>query len=326
MPEISIIVPVYNVEKYLEKCVKTILSQSFTNFELLLVDDGSTDTSGVICDKLKELDSRIKVIHKENGGLSSARNAGIDIAKGEYLTFIDSDDFISDRMIEYLYKNIKNEHADLSITGVESIYSGKEPEVTKSEIFILDQKEAIEMILIGKKIPVYAVAKLYKKTIFKELRFPVGKAHEDVYIIMDVLKQCNKVVADTSKQYFYVHRKGSITSAKFSTRDLDSIDSWEQVYKVIQNIMPEYKDLAFKRVCAANFYVLDKIMKSDSENDYSEVTKKIIKFLKENQKFIYANPYFTKNRKLGLTFLKIHPIFYKPFPKLQQKYLRKINQ
>ncbi|MDU2552528.1 MAG: glycosyltransferase family 2 protein, partial [Staphylococcus epidermidis] len=115
MSEISIIVPVYNVENYLKKCVESILSQTFTDFELLLVDDGSTDSSGEMCDELKRLDERIKVIHKENGGLSSARNAGIDVAKGKYLTFVDSDDYIDTHMLEVLYKNMVHEDADLSI-------------------------------------------------------------------------------------------------------------------------------------------------------------------------------------------------------------------
>ena len=230
MSEISIIVPVYNVENYLKKCVESILSQTFTDFELLLVDDGSTDSSGEMCDELKRLDERIKVIHKENGGLSSARNAGIDVAKGKYLTFVDSDDYIDTHMLEVLYKNMVQEDADLSIVGVTSVYSGQEPEITPSEKYVVTQKEATKMILIGKQASVYAVAKLYKRNI------------------------------------------------------------------------------------------------SDSESEYPEMTKRIVGFLKENQKFIYANPYFTKNRKLSLTFLRIHPMLYKVFPKMQQRYLRKVNK
>lgn len=158
MSEISIIVPVYNVENYLKKCVESILSQTFTDFELLLVDDGSTDSSGEMCDELKRLDERIKVIHKENGGLSSARNAGIDVAKGKYLTFVDSDDYIDTHMLEVLYKNMVQEDADLSIVGVTSVYSGQEPEITHSEKYVVTQKEATKMILIGKQASVYAVA------------------------------------------------------------------------------------------------------------------------------------------------------------------------
>lgn len=125
MPKISIIVPVYNVEKYLEKCVRSILAQTFTDFELILVDDGSPDSSGAMCDQFAEQDQRVKVIHKENGGLSDARNAGIEIATGEYLGFVDSDDYIADDMYELLYTNIVKEDADLSICGIYDVYEGR---------------------------------------------------------------------------------------------------------------------------------------------------------------------------------------------------------
>ena len=120
-PLLSIIVPVYNVEKYIERCIKSILNQSFTNFELILVDDGSPDNCGKICDEYKKKDSRIKVIHKKNGGLSDARNAGIERAKGEYIAFVDSDDFINKYMYEILYKNAKKWDADISICNFKMV-------------------------------------------------------------------------------------------------------------------------------------------------------------------------------------------------------------
>lgn len=139
MPKISIIVPVYNVEKYLEKCVRSILAQTFTDFELILVDDGSPDSSGAMCDQFAEQDQRVKVIHKENGGLSDARNAGIEIATGEYLGFVDSDDYIADDMYELLYTNIVKEDADLSICGIYDVYEGKEPVEKQQQYIVLDK-------------------------------------------------------------------------------------------------------------------------------------------------------------------------------------------
>ena len=141
MPKISIIVPVYNVEKYLEKCVRSILAQTFTDFELILVDDGSPDSSGAMCDQFAEQDQRVKVIHKENGGLSDARNAGIEIATGEYLGFVDSDDYIADDMYELLYTNIVKEDADLSICGIYDVY--EERANCKSLIQELFQRRSI---------------------------------------------------------------------------------------------------------------------------------------------------------------------------------------
>ena len=122
MVKISIIVPVYNVERYLGKCINSILNQTFADFELILVDDGSTDRSGYICDDYKKKDNRIKVIHKENGGLSSARNAGLDIAKEKYIGFVDSDDFINKNMYEFLYKDIKVNNSDIAICDYEEVY------------------------------------------------------------------------------------------------------------------------------------------------------------------------------------------------------------
>ncbi|HDT8053597.1 TPA: glycosyltransferase, partial [Enterococcus faecalis] len=150
MPKISIIVPVYNVEKYLEKCVRSILAQTFTDFELILVDDGSPDSSGAMCDQFAEQDQRVKVIHKENGGLSDARNAGIEIATGEYLGFVDSDDYIADDMYELLYTNIVKEDADLSICGIYDVYEGKEPVEKQQQYIVLDKVAAMKMILEAK--------------------------------------------------------------------------------------------------------------------------------------------------------------------------------
>ncbi|EGO6689884.1 glycosyltransferase, partial [Enterococcus faecalis] len=163
MPKISIIVPVYNVEKYLEKCVRSILAQTFTDFELILVDDGSPDSSGAMCDQFAEQDQRVKVIHKENGGLSDARNAGIEIATGEYLGFVDSDDYIADDMYELLYTNIVKEDADLSICGIYDVYEGKEPVEKQQQYIVLDKVAAMKMILEAKVVSVHAVNKLYKK-------------------------------------------------------------------------------------------------------------------------------------------------------------------
>lgn len=159
MPKISIIVPVYNVEKYLEKCVRSILAQTFTDFELILVDDGSPDSSGAMCDQFAKQDERVKVIHKENGGLSDARNAGIEIATGEYLGFIDSDDYIADDMYELLYTNIVKEDADLSICGIYDVYEGKEPVEKQQQYIVLDKVAAMKMILEAKVVSVHAVNK-----------------------------------------------------------------------------------------------------------------------------------------------------------------------
>ncbi|MGJ0706244.1 glycosyltransferase family 2 protein, partial [Enterococcus avium] len=181
MCEISIIVPVYDVEKYLKKCVDSILNQTFKDFELILVDDGSPDNSGAICDQYAEKDSRVRVIHKENGGLSDARNAGIEVARGKYLGFVDSDDFVNEDMYKQLYTSIIENNADLSICGIFDLYEGKTPIKKTEKKLLLNRNEAMIMIFHGNEISVHAYNKLYKKEIFESLRYPVGKYHEDSY-------------------------------------------------------------------------------------------------------------------------------------------------
>ena len=170
MPEISIIVPVYKVEKYLDTCVRSILEQTFADFELILVDDGSPDRCGALCDAYAAEDERIIVIHKENGGLSSARNAGIEAARGNYIGFVDSDDSIAPDMYHFLYENMKKEQADLSMCGLFDVYAGREPKRLPEYYRVMGPEEAVEMVLKAETASVSAVNKLYKKEIFDGIR------------------------------------------------------------------------------------------------------------------------------------------------------------
>lgn len=324
MCEISIIVPVYNVEKYLEKCVDSILNQTFKDFELILVDDGSPDNSGLICDQYAEKDSRVKVIHKENGGLSSARNAGIDIARGKYLGFIDSDDYIAEDMYELLYNNIIREKADLSICGIYHVYEGKKLEKKSEKYMVLNRDEAMVLIFHGNQISDHAVNKLYSKTIFADLRYPIGRYHEDSFTIVGILDQCEKVVVDTRQKYYYYHRDDSITSQTFSKKHLEYITAWKQNEQVVFGRSKEIDEAAHQRVCFANFLVLDKIVNSNMEKVVPE-TKDIVKFLKSNYAFIMKNSIFTKNRKIALNMLMVNITLYKVLSKIQTSIINKKN-
>ena len=227
MCEISIIVPVYKVEKYLKKCVDSILAQTFSDFELILVDDGSPDNSGRICDDYAKKDARVRVVHKQNGGLSSARNAGIEVAKGKYLGFVDSDDYIAEDMYELLYKAIIKEEADLSICGIYDVYEGKDPIIKPTIKKTVTAEEALLLILQGNIISVHAVNKLYKRELFSTIRYPEGKYHEDSFIIVDLLNQCHKVAIDSEQKYYYYHRLGSINTESFSEKQFEFIEAWE---------------------------------------------------------------------------------------------------
>lgn len=237
---ISVIVPVYNVEKYLEKCVNSIIKQSYKNLEIILVDDGSTDNSGKICDEFALKDNRIKVIHKENGGLSSARNKALEIAKGEYIGFVDSDDYISEDMYETLYKVIKGNEADISIVSFYEEYNGKIIGVRDTgNLEVLTKLEAINELLIDTKIQSYAWNKLFKRELFSELEFPTGKNFEDIATTLLLFEKASKVVLLETPKYHYLRRDDSIVGVRNTKTYSDYL---EVIYDKYFYLKGKYKE------------------------------------------------------------------------------------
>ena len=217
---ISVIIPVYKVEKYLEECVDSIISQTYENLEIILVDDGSPDKCPDLCDRYKETDGRIKVIHKENGGLSSARNAGIDICSGEYIAFIDSDDRIAEDYMEKLCSAIETENADIAMcdfmyTGLLAQYNKKYNSL-RFPRFIADWREVLRRYYEDENGTALVVAwgKLYRRELFRTLRYPVGRIHEDEFVFAELMLNCRKAVWIEEKLYFYLQRENSIMSDK----------------------------------------------------------------------------------------------------------------
>lgn len=227
---VSIIVPVYNVERYIKNCVRSIIRQTYKNIEIILVDDGSTDKSGEICDWFKMADNRIKVVHKMNGGLSDARNVGLGIASGKYVTFIDSDDYFPEYAVEYLYKLLKENKANISIGKLVMTKELNSNTILESgKVCLYNNVEAIRQLLYAKQFSTSAPAKLYEKRLFDRIEFPIGKLHEDLYTIYKVMDRAQKVVYGSEVVYFYYHRTGSITVSEFSERRLDALDALNQL-------------------------------------------------------------------------------------------------
>ncbi|WP_347007586.1 glycosyltransferase family 2 protein [Enterococcus durans] len=324
MCKISIIVPVYNVEQYLEKCINSILAQTFRDIEILLVDDGSTDNSGEICDNYAKIDPRVKVIHKENGGLSDARNAGIKLAKGEYIGFIDSDDYIDEDMYEFLYTNIKKYNADLATCGIYDVH--KDKEIKKLPYFakLIDREEAIELVLDAKIIVANAVNKLYKKDLFNEVLYPKDTIAEDAAVILQIINQCNRIYADTTQKYYYYHRANSITSRKFTKKDLDIIDVWKANEKWIIDYYPSLYEKAHTRVCWSYFVILDKLVLI-KEKEFDKEKKEIRKYLMKNIMFILKNKRLTMQRKLSTLLLIFGTNVYKLPVKYKYEKIKTIN-
>lgn len=223
--KISVIVPVYNVQEYLVRCVKSIQNQTFGDMEIVLVDDGSTDLSGYMCDEMARYDGRIKVIHKKNGGLSDARNAGIDIARGEYFFFVDSDDWIDDDTLEVLYRIAIDEHADIVECSYRNIFMDYVEDETANtgEMIIGDSIFALKGQIAWKYFKSVAWNKLYHKKIFSDgKRYPVGKYHEDEFFTHKAFCAAERLVYIDLAKYNYVReRKGSITH-KVTSKILDS--------------------------------------------------------------------------------------------------------
>lgn len=227
---ISVIVPIYNVEMYLENCLQSIISQTYKELEILLVDDGSTDNSGKIADDYSNLDCRVISVHKSNGGLSDARNTGLDIAKGKYIMFVDSDDYIPADCIEYLYSSLIASGSSISIGRLKTTFSLNEKEdgVEKKSI-IYDRNEAINQLLYANKYSVAAPGKLYLASLFDDIRFPVGKLHEDVFTTYKVFLKASRVYYGDKPVYYYYHRPGSIMLSEFSIKRLHIIDALNQI-------------------------------------------------------------------------------------------------
>ncbi|WP_454947502.1 glycosyltransferase family 2 protein [Gemella sanguinis] len=309
--KISVIVPVYNVEQYLERCVDSIINQTYTNLEIILVNDGSTDNSGKLCDELAKKDERIRVIHKENGGLSDARNRGIDESESDLVGFIDSDDYIDSDMYEVLLKNLNDTDADLSMCALYDVYNNTpEAQVTNKETWKLSSEQAIRMVMEAKILSVTAVNKLYRKSLFTDLKFEVGKIAEDAFIMIKLLDKCEKIVATNEKKYYYVHRENSITTQKFSTKFLNVIEAYEQNSNIILEKYPKLKDVAQTRMNWAYFYVLDRLLLDDNYND-KELENKLISYLKNHRKDILNDPLFTKGRKIGFIALLLSRNLYR---------------
>ncbi len=224
-PCISVIVPVYRVEEYLEACVDSIRKQTYENLEILLVDDGSPDGSGALCDALAEQDHRIRVIHKENGGLSSARNAGLDAATGEYVSFVDSDDWIAGDMYERLYGLIATHGAQIAAGGLQTS-TGKhyDPEYPQNQqIQLFTRMEALGEVTRNRKITNSACDKLWEKHLFDTVRFPEGELFEDLKTTYRCLELVETVAYDPTPVYFYRMTDSSITRGQFHPRLLEDV-------------------------------------------------------------------------------------------------------
>lgn len=299
---ISIIVPIYNVEKYLENCINSIINQTYKNIEILLIDDGSTDSSSKICDELSKEDSRIRVFHKKNGGLSSARNYGLDRMKGEYVTFVDSDDTIEKDYIEYMYNLIQKYNVSLSIIPYNVVVN----ELKKYSIGSnykeekLTTEECLKRMLLEQGFTITACAKLYKKELFNKVRFPLNKLCEDNGTTYKTILLCDNIAYGNISKYNYFKRANSIMTSNFNMRKLDLLELTDIMCSDIEKVYPNISEACINRRIHSRFSILRQMVncKLNKEEDIKE--KEIIRYLKNNKSIVFKNKTFNKRDKIAM--------------------------
>ena len=238
--KISVIVPIYKVEQVLKRCVDSILSQTYENLEIILVDDGSPDQCPAICDAYARQDARIKVVHKKNGGLTSAWKEGVRHAEGEWLGFVDSDDFLDSRMLETLCRDLQEQDADVAVVGFRMFE--REEELAPAELAVPVQcmtgREAIRSTLVSDKLGDFAWNKLYKRELFRDIRYPLGRMMEDQGTTYRIFQQCSKVVYRPVPLYYYYQRPDSILHRRNMKFYEDKLDMGYQKYRAIKEAYP----------------------------------------------------------------------------------------
>lgn len=290
MKKVSVIVPIYNVEQYLHKCINSILSQTFKDFELILVDDGSPDDCGNICDYYRQIDDRVIVIHKENGGLSSARNAGLSVATGKYISFVDSDDMIDKEMLNILYRLCEDYNASISSCVIHAIDKDKNISFSQ-DIMLFNNKEAIELTYDEKLPAGFSVCnKLFRRNLFENINFPVGRIYEDASILYKLYMKANKVVFIDKPLYYYIYRSNSITNSSNWDKRFDIVDLFNEKYEFMNENFPEMCD----KVQALYYDNLRKIIvdivNSGKEKENYRYIRKTSKLIRNQLFIILKNP------------------------------------
>ena len=309
--KVSVIIPVYNVHRYIERCVKSVIDQTYRNIEIILVDDGSTDNSGRICDFLQKKDSRVKVYHKNNGGLSDARNYGIIKSNGDYIFFLDSDDYISMELIELLLYSSIYHKTDLVISGLHDFYEGeliRSDDIKKNKDFIISKEECYRKMFTQDQIDVNATAKLYKRQLFNDIQFPVGLPYEDIQIVDKIVEKCRSISVITYRGYYYLQRPDSIMYSSMSKDKLILIDKTEELLNFIKSKYPNLEIYALRRYIYCNFHLLGRSIINDQ---FIDISRQLRKNILKHKKIILTSSIFSNKEKIATVILFIGLQIYK---------------
>lgn len=284
-PLISVIVPIYNVEPYLNKCVESIVNQTYKKIEIILVDDGSSDNCPRMCDEWAKKESRIKVVHKENGGLSDARNVGMRAATGKLIGFVDSDDLIAPEMYELLYENMLQNDSDISACGIELVWeNGDAPCIlTMSGCCVMNTEEAMQAIIEESWLKQPVFHKLYKYELVENILFEVGKCHEDVFWGYRAVGQARRVSVFDIPCYYYLQRSGSIMHERYSFKHLDELEARKQQKEYVGAAFPNLLPLAKRSLYFSCIYQYQQILKYLSGDEKQAAIKMVKQIFSENR-------------------------------------------
>ncbi|MFA6402600.1 MAG: glycosyltransferase family 2 protein [Salinivirgaceae bacterium] len=305
---ISVIVPVYKVEKYLKRCIESILSQSYQNFELILIDDGSPDNCPQICDSYATKYSNIKVIHQNNSGQSIARNVGIELAKGKYLTFIDSDDFVHKFFLEQLINNLSNNDSRISMCSYQNIYDSFDINEFSIErnygtLNIINDEEAMDILLTEQTLCA-PWGKLYEKSLFSKVKFPEGKIYEDMLVMPLIFKDAKKIVLSNQTFYFYNQEGTSTTRSQFSYNKLGMVVATKFWHEFIKSNYPKLEEKAhihyFSTLLSTCIYLV-KQTDDYGKSIYAEYRKKVL----QDYKLIMTSNFTKRNDKIKVILMKL---------------------
>ena len=304
MPLISVIVPVYNVEKYLCKCVDSILKQTLPDFELILVDDGSKDDCPFICDKYARNDNRVFVVHQNNQGLSSARNRGLEVCKGDYITFVDSDDYLDPNYLETLYSNLIEFQCDMIICYC-SFFDDENGVFQENEWIRYDAlitKDNQKNINLFNFAPAWG--KLYKREIFDTIRFPEGKTLEDEFILHFIIEKCKRIKIISKKLYFYRSRYGSIINSM--NNKMHTISLLEILYERTIYFSSVNKDLYYYNLCYKRLFdkLVSKYKMYKKDKDYKHILSLTKKHYRRKKQKSFKHFVFYYFPQLYLTVFK----------------------
>lgn len=305
-PKISVIMPAYNVEKYILRSVRCIIGQTFTDYELIIIDDGSSDTTPQICDELESKYNNIRVYHKENGGVSEARNCGLDILTGDYLTFIDSDDLVAEDYLQYLYTLITRENnIDIAMTVGRQVNETEQPiNIAETESRIISAAEAVKEMLKRRTYTHANWGKLYRSDLWKDVRFPVSVIYDDYDTTYRAFANAERVVCGNAVKYSYLQRTGSLMHAKCSKTTLTVLDVADEITEFISDRWPENQVYAVNLKVATYMKNLQAILNTGFDA-FPQEQERIEKTVKDNANYILKARDVPRNDKIKIISLLI---------------------